>query len=399
MTMDKSFSTRVLHEGDASYAKKVAGMASIPETFPIYQTSVFAFDNIADVDAIYEKEADGYIYSRLASPNADAVSQMLAAADGGENALVFASGMAAITTTILSFVGKGDHIISSPVLYGGVQDFLSNELARFGVEVTFAEILDGNITPHIRPNTKLVYTETICNPLMEVPDLEAVAKTAHDHGLKVLVDNTFATPMIAQPIKMGVDAVLYSATKYLGGHSDIIAGAVVGSDEIIARVKRFQILYGSILSPHDCWLLARSLRTLELRMQRHSKNAQEVACFLEAHDKIDKVFYPGLVSSPSHERARRLFENGLFGGMLSVDLKGGEAAAETLIRELEMILLVPSLAGTATTLSWSARTSHRFYSPEERLKIGITDGQLRFSIGLEDVRDLIAEISHALEKI
>ncbi|MDR0374879.1 MAG: aminotransferase class I/II-fold pyridoxal phosphate-dependent enzyme [Treponema sp.] len=397
--MKKDLSAKLLHTGDAKYAKKIAGMVSSPETMPIYQTSVFAFNNIADVDAIYEKETDGYIYSRIASPNADAVSEILAAADGGEKALVFASGMAAITTAILSFVQSGDHIIASPVLYGGVQDFLANELPRFGIEATFADLLDGNISDYIKPNTKLVYTETICNPLMEVPDLETLAGNARENGLTLLVDNTFATPVVANPLSLGADAVLYSATKYLGGHSDIMAGAVISSAGIIERVRRLQVLYGGILSPHDCWLLARSLRTLDLRMKRHSENALETAKFLDAHPKIERVFYPGLASSPSHERAARQFEKGLFGGMLSVDLKGGEGAARRIIQAFETIFLVPSLAGTATTVSWSAKTSHRFYDREERLRSGITDGQLRFSIGLEDARDIIAELSAALEAV
>jgi methionine-gamma-lyase len=396
MIMKKELSTQLLHTGDAKFAAKTAKMASLPETMPIYLTSVFAFDNVDDVDAIYEKETDGYIYSRIAAPNADAVSEMIASADGGDDALVFASGMAAITTTILSFVESGDHIISSSVLYGGARDFLANELPRFGVEVTFADLAGGDVTAYVRSNTKLVYTETISNPLMEVPDLEALGKSAHESGLALLVDNTFATPVVVKPLSLGADAVLYSATKYLGGHSDIVAGVVAGKAEVIERVKKSLVLYGGIASPHDCWLLARSLRTLDLRMKRHSANALEVAQFLEAHPKVERVFYPGLVSSPSHKRALRQFENGLYGGMLSVDLKGGEEAARKVIGALESIYLVPSLAGTATTVSWSARTSHRFYDRETRLKVGITDGQLRFSVGLEDVRDIIAELSAAL---
>lgn len=397
--MKNKLSTKLLHTGDAKFARKIAGMASLPETVPIYQTSVFAFDNSADVDAIYEKEADGYIYSRMAAPNADAVSEMLAAADDGEKALVFASGMAAITTAILSFVQAGDHIISSPVLYGGVQDYLANELSRFGVEVTFVDLLDGDISGSVKQNTRLIYTETISNPLMDVPNLEVLSKNAHKSGLILLVDNTFATPVVANPLALGADAVLYSATKYLGGHSDIVGGAVVGRTEIIERIRRLQVLYGGILSPHDCWLLARSLRTLDLRMKKHSENALEVATFLENHPKIERVFYPGLKSSPSHGRAAGQFANGLFGGMLSADLKGGEDAARKIIKAFETIFLVPSLAGTATTVSWSAKTSHRFYDRNERLALGISDGQLRFSIGLEDARDIISELSTVLEAV
>ncbi len=395
----KNLSTQLIHTGDGQTYKDIAKSASVPEVLPIYLTSVFAFDDVPSVDAIYEKQADGYVYSRMSNPNTDAASSILAAADGGDGALVFSSGMAAITTSILSFVQTGDHIISSPVLYGGVYDYLSNELKRFGVEVTFVNFINDDIEKYIRPNTKLVYTETICNPLMEVPDIPKIADIAHRHGLKFFVDNTFATPVVAKPIFLGADAVLYSVTKFIGGHSDIVGGAVVGSKEIITRIKRYQVLYGAILGSVDSWLLVRSLRTLDLRVQKHSENALKVATFLESHPKVEKVFYPGLESSPDHERAKNQFEHERYGGMLSVNLKGSEKEASTLIKEFETIRFVPSLAGTATTVSYAAKTSHRFYSKEELDEVGITFGQLRFSIGLEDSDDIIRELNAALEKI
>lgn len=397
--MSKKLPTKLMHTGDGQTYKQIAKTASVPEVLPIYMTSVFAFDDVPSVDAIYEKQAEGYVYTRMSNPNSDAVSSILAAADGTDKALVFSSGMAAITTSILSFVQTGDHIISSPVLYGGVHDYFSNELKRFGVDVTFVNFINDDIEKYIRPNTKLIYTETICNPLMEVPDIPKVAEIAHRHGLKFFVDNTFATPVVAKPVLLGADAVLYSVTKFLGGHSDIVGGAVVGSEEIITKIKRFQVLYGAILGSFDSWLLARSLRTLDLRVQKHSENARNVAKYLETHPKVEKVFYPGLVSSPDHERAKRQFEQGRYGGMLSVNLKGGEKEASTLIKEFETIKYVPSLAGTATTVSYAAKTSHRFYSKEELDAVGITFGQLRFSIGLEDADDIIKEIATALEKI
>jgi methionine-gamma-lyase len=234
---------------------------------------------------------------------------------------------------------------------------------------------------------------------MEVPDISAAAKTAHEGGALLLVDNTFATSIVAKPLSLGADAVLYSATKYLGGHSDITAGALVARPELVETVKKFQVLYGAVASPVDCWLLARSLRTLELRVKKHSKNALAVARFLESHPKVEKVFYPGLPSSPSHERAKRQFAEGRFGGMLSIDVKGGVEEASALIAALDMISFVPSLAGTATTVSYSIKTSHRFYDKEALDKAGIAPGQLRFSIGLEDVDDIIEDLSQALEKI
>jgi len=215
----------------------------------------------------------------------------------------------------------------------------------------------------------------------------------------MIVDNTFMTPYLQRPLELGADIVVHSGTKYLGGHSDIIAGAAAGSREIIEVIRSKLVLYGAVLSPVESWLLARSLRTLELRVTRHSENAMKVARFLESHPKVEKVYYPGLESSPDHERAKAQFRNGLYGGMLSVNLRGGEKEASEVISSLKNIKYVPSLAGTATTLSYAAKTSHRFYSPEEREKAGITMGQLRLSIGLEDPNDIIADLSGALEKI
>lgn len=397
--MGKNLNTKLLHTGDGQFYKQVAKSSSVPEVLPVYRTSVFAFDDVPSVDRIYEGEDDGYIYSRIKHPNTEAVSEIIAAADGTEAALVFSSGMAAISLSILSFVQQGDHIISSPVLYGGVHEFLEKELARFGVTVTFVDFLHENIADFIRPETKLIYTESICNPLMEVPDLAAVAKTAHEHGLLFLVDNTFATPVVVKPAALGADVVLYSATKYLGGHSDIVGGAAAGSQELIDRIHKTLTLYGAVLGAEDSWLLARSLRTLNLRVTAHSRNALQVAEFLEKHPKIEKVFYPGLPSSPSYKRATAQFAPGLYGGMLSFNLKGGEQEAATVIRELATIKYVPSLAGTATTLSYAAKTSHRSYSPEALAAVGITLGQLRLSVGLEQVEDIISELDDVLAKI
>ncbi|GHT01645.1 methionine gamma-lyase [Synergistales bacterium] len=402
----KKLSTSLIHNGDGQFCRKLAAQASVPETFPVYLTSVFAFDDVPSVDAIYEQKSDAYIYSRMANPNSDAVAEILSAAEGSGSskkdkvgALVFSSGMAAITTSILSSVKSGDHIVASSVLYGGVYDYLSNELPRFGVSVTFLDFLKDDFTRAIKPETKLIYTETISNPLMEVPDIAAISKEAHKRGLLFFIDNTFATPAVAKTLSLGADVTLYSTTKYLGGHSDITGGALTANSELVAKIKRFQILYGAMPSPLDCWLLARSLRTLDLRMKKHSKNALLVAEFLEAHPKVEKVFYPGLKSSPSYETAAAQFVKGRFGGMLSANIKGGVKEASKLIKEMKIISFVPSLAGTATTVSYPVKTSHRAYSAEALKAAGIAQGQLRFSIGLEDSDDIIADISDALDKI
>ncbi|MDR0875959.1 MAG: aminotransferase class I/II-fold pyridoxal phosphate-dependent enzyme [Clostridiales Family XIII bacterium] len=397
MSEKNDFATTLIHTGTGQFAKKPELAASVAEALPIYLTSVFTFDDVPSHGAI--TGAGGYHYTRCGNPNADAVSEILAAADGGEQALVFSSGMAAITSSILAFVQSGDHIIASKVLYGAVYDFLAHELLRFGVEVSFVDFLKEDARSYIRPTTRLLYTEMISNPLMEVPDIRALAGVAHAHGLKLFVDNTFASPVVVKPLSLGADAVLYSATKYLGGHNDITAGAVIADAAVTSKIQRIQQLYGGILGPSDCWLLARSLRTLDLRVRKHAQNALVIAEFLESQPGVARVYYPGLSSSPSHERARRQFENGLFGGMLSVDLTGGETAAVALIKALQTILFAPSLAGTATTVSYAVKTSHRYYAQKDLDELGITAGQLRFSVGLEEPEDILRELETALAQV
>lgn len=398
--MSESISTKLAHTGDGQADKAFRQFHSVPEVLPVYMTSVFAFDDVKSVDNIYDGIEDGYVYSRMRHPNNDVVAKALAEADGAEDALVFSSGMAAIILSILSVVGTGDHIVSSPVLYGGVRDYLENELKRFGIDVTFTDFSEvSNIEKAIRPNTKLVYTETISNPLLAVPDIPAVAQIAHAHGTYFFIDNTFASPIVAQPIRYGVDLVLYSATKYLGGHSDIIGGAATGSATLIKALQKKLTLYGATLGAAESWLLARSLRTLDLRVTKQSQNALKIAEFLEKHPAIERVYYPGLASNHDHAIAKRLFRNGLYGGMLSADIKGGVKEATAVVNHLGFIKYVPSLAGTATSVSYPAKTSHRAYSKEELRKAGISLGQLRFSAGIEDPADIIAQLDDALRGI
>lgn len=396
---EEGMMTRLAHAGENAFAKKVAGSVSVPVPLPIYMSSVFAFDDAESVDAVYEGNAAGYVYSRMANPSAECAADILQQAEQSGGALVFSSGMAGIITAILSEVQSGDHVLASPVLYGGVYDYLKNELPRFGVEVTFANFAREDLGSLIKPNTKILYTETITNPLIEVENIPAIAEIAHAHGCKLIVDNTFATPAIAQPLKLGADIAVYSATKYLGGHSDITGGAITSSAENIARIQRLAILYGSIMGPFEAFLLSRSLRTLDLRVKTHSANALLVAQYLETHPKIERVYYPGLMSSPFHQLAGRLFYEGRCGGMLSADIAGGEKAACAFIRASEHMKLVPSLAGVSTTISYPAKTSHRAYSPEELRNAGISAGQLRFSIGLEQAADILSEFDRALKAV
>lgn len=398
--MGKGLSSILAHSGDGQPEKQLRRQSSVPEVFPIYLSSVFAFDDVKSVDDIYDGLADGYIYARIGNPNGDVTASVIAEAENAEKATVFSSGLAAITTSILAVVSAGDHIVSSPVLYGGVRDFLEHELARFGVEVTFTDFSDpANIENAVKKETKLIYTETISNPLMDVADIPEIAAIAKKHGVYFFIDNTFATPVITKPVEYGADLVLYSATKYLGGHNDVVAGAAAGRADLIDLIRKKQVLYGPMLGPVESWLLARSLKTLELRVTKQSHNALEIARFLENHPNVDRVYYPGLASSQGHDAAKRLFRNGLYGGMLSFDVKGGEAGATAVINHLETIKYVPSLAGVATTVSYSAKTSHRFVAKEELDRLGIGFGQLRLSVGIEEAHDIIDELERALGEI
>jgi methionine-gamma-lyase len=392
--MNKSFASRLIHLGE-----KNPESVTRTKSLPISMTSVFVFDDVETLDQIYDGEAKGYIYTRNGNPVHEALAEIMFNIEEGEDALVYSSGMAAISMSIISQVRSGDHIIAANVLYGGSFQFIKTELARFNIEVTFVDPIGEDITPYFKPNTKVVYVETISNPLMEVIDLAKIAKITHLHGAKLIVDNTFATPVICQPLLLGADIVAYSATKYLCGHSDVTAGIVVSSKENIKQIYQVGLLYGPTMSPFDAWLVVRSLRTLELRIIQHSANALKLATYLEGNSKISQVYYPGLPSSPTSDVAKRIFNNNLFGGMLSIDLAAGERGAYELIRNLETIKFVPSLAGVSTSTSYPAKTSHRSLNEEELRKANISKGLIRISAGLENVDDVIAEFEKALDKI
>ena len=399
--MKKALASNLAHGGENRTAKKIARSVSVPKVVPIYMSSVFSFDDVPSLDGVYDGTQQGYVYSRMGNPGYDALHEVLALAEECDGALSFGSGMAAIITTFLAHAGSGDHILSSPVLYGGVYDYLKNEAPRFGIEVDFADFLNDGVEKHLKPNTKIVYTETITNPLMEVADLQKIAEAVHKSNPETLfvVDNTFATPAVCRPLEFGADIAVYSATKYLGGHSDILCGAVTSSARRIAHLQRYLTLYGAVPSPFDAWLLTRSLRTLELRVRQHCENAQKLAEYFERHPKAERVYYPGLASSPSHDVAMKQFRDGRCGGMLSVDIAGGEAGASRFIAACEDIKFVPSLAGVTTSISYPAKTSHRAYTKAELEKCGISAGQLRISAGLESADDILAEFDKAFAAV
>lgn len=398
--MSKHIQTDLIHAAGHETAKKIAKSVSTPKVLPIYMTSVYNFDDVDSLEAVYGGEANGYVYSRDSNPGLLAACEMVATAEGAEAAEVFSSGMAAITSTIIANIKAGDHILSSPVLYGGVYSYFKNELPKFGVEVTFVDFSNPeDIKAAMKPNTKIVYTETIINPLMDVCNIPEVAKIAHEGGAKLIIDNTFATPSVVRPMEYGADIVVYSVTKYMGGHSDLIGGAAAGSAADIQAIHKVLAMYGALMGPMEAWLLTRSLRTLDMRMRKHSENALKVAEFFEKHPKIEKVHYAGLASSPYNALAKELFTDGMCGGMMAIDLAGGEAAACKLMEVCPNIKFVPSLASYSTTMSYPARTSHRAYNEEELKAAGITMGTLRISIGLEEAEDIIAEFAEGLEKL
>jgi methionine-gamma-lyase len=392
--MNKNFASTLIHAGERPNES-----VSHSKSLPIYQTSVFSFDDVESLEQVYEGAAQGYIYTRNGNPVHDALNEIMSRIEEGEAALCYSSGMGAISLSILAQVKAGDHIIAANVLYGGSFAFLKTELARFNIEVTFVDTVKEDISLYFRTNTKVVYVETISNPVMDVTDLPAIAEISRRNGAKLIVDNSFATPVICQPLKFGADIVVYSATKYIGGHSDITAGIVVAGKEDIDRIYASGLLFGPTLSPFDGWLLTRSLRTLELRIRQHSANASKLAEYFSTHPKIRTTNYPGLDSSPAHDIAQRLFYNNLYGGMLSIDLVGGEPAVRSLFRNLETVKFVPSLAGVATTTSYPAATSHRSLNDEELLRAGISKGLVRVSTGLENIEDVIDEFDRCLRKI
>jgi cystathionine beta-lyase/cystathionine gamma-synthase len=341
---------------------------------------------------------DEVLYSRYGNnPNQVELARKYALLEGADEAIFVASGMGATALAHLAVLRPGDHLISSTWIYGGTQHLFDQELARFGIEVTY-------VNPEhprqwrkaLRKSTRAIFVETPTNPLMRIVDLSPIAYIAEEEGVALLVDATFASPVNFRPLEHGADVVITSATKYLNGHSDVIAGAVAGSSSFVEEVNRLMRLWGQAIDPHAAWLIDRGMRTLALRMERHNQNGLAVAQWAERHSGIVKVHYPGLPSHPDHARAKKVL-NG-FGGMVGLELKGGAKAAERLLNQLKLITHAPSLAGVETLVSEPRLTSHKSIGAEGRAKIGIPDGFLRLSCGIEDAADIIADLEQALGK-
>lgn len=387
------FNSRAIHAGHR-HCKETGAHAT-----PIYQTSTFIFENVDQGAARFKGEEDGYIYTRLGNPTIAELEDKIASLEGGEAGIATGSGMAAISTTLLTLLGKGDHILAADTLYGCTFGFIEEMLPKYGVEVTFVDAANlEEVEKNMKSNTKVVYIETPANPTLKIVDIEKTAEIAHKYGAYLVVDNTFMTPYLQRPIELGADFVVHSATKYLGGHGDVIAGLIVGPKDIMAEMK---IPYlkdlGGIISPFDAWLVSRGIKTLGIRMDKHCENALKVAEYLEQHPLVEKVFYPGLPSHPQHELAKKQMSG--FGGMISFELKGGLEAGKVLMNSVKFMSLAVSLGCVDTLIQHPASMTHSPVPKEERLKAGITDGLIRVSIGIEDVEDIIADFEQAFNKV
>ncbi|MEM9532661.1 MAG: aminotransferase class I/II-fold pyridoxal phosphate-dependent enzyme, partial [Pseudomonadota bacterium] len=376
--------TDAIHAGELR--PRVAGAVSLP----VFQSSTFESVKGAGYHDL------GYI--RLNNtPNHDVLHAKVAALEGAEAGLVAASGMAVITTTLLSLLKAGDHLLAQNVLYGGTQDFLDEDLPELGIEVTYFDADQPELLPSlVRPNTRVIYAETISNPLLRIGDLEALALFARERGIVSMIDSTFASPFNCRPIDLGFDLVMHSATKYLNGHSDIVAGALAGSEALVSRVKKKLDHLGGCLDPHACFLLHRGLKTLPLRMRQHNANALTLAQALKEHPAVARVHYPGLPDHPDHKRAARLLAG--FGGMVSFELHATGDAIDAALAELKVFAFAPSLGGVETLVSRPATTSHAGMPESERHARGIVDGLVRVSVGCELAEDLIADLLPLLDR-
>jgi methionine-gamma-lyase len=383
--------TRLIHE-DAELNETHA------VTPPIWQTSTFEADSPEHFVELAKSARPTEFYTRYGNPTHAQVERLVASAEGGEAALVTGSGMGAIFVAAMSLLQSGDHVVAQRSLYGSTSHLFESILPRWGMTSTFVDNTDAEAFARaVQPNTKLIYTETPTNPTMSLTDLRAVSEIARARGITTITDNTFASPVNQRPIEHGIDAVVHSATKYIGGHSDVTAGIVVASREFVERAWSFGIVAGVALSPFDAWLLLRGLRTLELRVKQHNANALALARSLERHAKVSRVNYPGLESHPQHGLARRQMDG--FTGVLSVEIAGDYASAEKFCTSLRLGKYAASLGGYETLVVHPAAMWAKTLNADQRQAMGVSDSLVRVSVGLEDERDLVADFARALDSL
>ncbi len=388
------FATRAIHMGKKNAAEQGA---LVP---PIYMTSTFTFENAEQGAALFAGEEKGHFYSRISNPTLSLLEECIADLEGAEASMATASGMGAITSTLWTLLAQGDEIIVDKTLYGCTFSFFSHGLTKFGVTIKHVDMRDPeNVRAAITDKTKVIYFETPANPNMRIVEIVAVAKIAKEHNIITVVDNTYATPYLCRPISLGVDLVVHSATKYLGGHGDLVAGLVVGSEELITRIRLEGVkdMTGAVMAPLTAFQIMRGLKTLEIRMDRHCSSAEIIAEKLENHSAIDVVHYPGLKSFPQYGIAKRQMTKP--GGMIAFELKGGFENGMRFMNELKLIKRAVSLGDVDTLIQHPASMTHSAYSPEERVIHGISDGLVRLSVGLETPDDIIADLMGALDRL
>ena len=368
-----------------------------PETTPLYTSSVYTFPSLDAVEAYYSGSApDEYLYRRNGHPNERPVEHWLKTLERSEDAVLSSSGMAAISQTCFALLKPGDHLLATKYLYGGTYAFFEQILRPWGVEITYTDLNDvDELLRCQQPNTRMLYAESIANPLLEVADLVGIGRFAKENDLKLVVDNTFATPMLVRPVEHGATLSVHSLTKYLNGHSDVIGGAVCGAREEVEKVRKLSITFGGTLAPFDAWMTERGLQTLHLRFPAQCRNAEQVAQYLVQHPGVERVYYPGLPQHATHSTAARILNAG-YGAMISFEVSGGRANANDFVARLQQINFAPSLGGIRSTVSHPVLTSHRAMSAQDRTDLGITEGLIRLSVGAEPVDTLLSDLEQAL---
>ena len=391
-TKDLGFSTKMVHAGHPhdQYGSAVT---------PIYQTSTFAFDNAQMGADRFAGKADGFIYTRIGNPTIQALEKNVAELENGVDGIATASGMGAVSVIYMALLSQGAHLVSTGSVYGPSRGLIEKQFSRFGVEYAYVDTSDlENVRTSMRPNTKMVYLESPSNPAMLVTDIRGAADIAHRHGALVVVDNTFASPYLQKPLDLGADVVLHSVTKFINGHADVVGGIIVAKDPVVGKLLRtMMVTLGVNMDPHQAFLVSRGVKTLSLRVERAQENAMQIARWLEAHPKVEWVRYVGLPSHPQHELVKRQMSG--FGSMISFELKGGYEAGRNLMDNVRLATLAVSLGGVETLIEHPASMTHAGMSQSNRLEGGITDGLVRYSVGIEDVRDLIADLEQAIAKV
>jgi methionine-gamma-lyase len=389
---DLKFASKLIHGG--GYKNKLGSV-----NVPIYQSSTFEFETAEEGARCFNGESDGYIYTRLGNPTIHVLERTVADLEKGFGGIATSSGMGAVSTVYMALLSKGDHMVSSDAVYGPSRGLMEDHFSRFGVESTYVDTSNlENIRKAIKKNTKVLYIESPANPTIDITDLKGCCEIAKEHGLLVVVDNTFSSPYLQRPIEFGADVVFHSVTKFINGHADVVGGIIIAKEEALyKKLRSMMISMGCNMDPHQAYLVIRGLKTLGIRVERAQQNAAKIAEYLEKHPKIEWIKYPGLKSHPQHELAKKQMDG--FGAMISFGLKGGLEAGKILMNNVKLAILAVSLGGVETLIEHPASMTHSKVSAEDKKKAGISDGLVRYAVGIEDAGDLIADLDQALAKV